>query len=323
MTSSFRSVSGARRTDFGQPAVVFVHTERPADLQFRWVQRCTRRLRVGLELLRVHRLLGMAPTGARRATGPAHTCETRGSGCGHAAARKHAAVRRVDCAGDGDRRDRRGSTDRRDHRLRRGGRANTPRRLRHGGRVTRTCFRDRPSRHSSRASEHQLRTAPRRRPAGHSRGVGCAGAQPVGLDRDRRAAVGCAQGEGLHVCEDEVVLERVDETGAPVGPDQPAARTLATGLANRTFPFIRYDLGDQVDWPPGQCACGSVFARVADIGGRRDDDFRSATATRVWITTAVSVVMISGLTIGLTRRSDASPNWTASIRTLAGKVLIT
>ena len=92
-------------------------------------------------------------------------------------------------------------------------------------------------------------------------------------------AVGCARGEGLHVCEDEVVLERVDDTGAPVGPDEPAARTLATGLANRTFPFIRYDLGDQVDWLPGQCACGSVFARVADIGGRRDDDFRYGAAT--------------------------------------------
>ncbi len=61
------------------------------------------------------------------------------------------------------------------------------------------------------------------------------------------------------------MLERVDEDGVPVGADQPAVRTLATGLANRTF---------QVNWLPGQCACGSAFARVADIGGRRDDDFR-------------------------------------------------
>jgi phenylacetate-CoA ligase len=86
-------------------------------------------------------------------------------------------------------------------------------------------------------------------------------------------AVGCGRGEGLHVCEDEVVLERVDESGEPVAPDAPAARTLATGLANRTFPFIRYDLGDQVTWLPGRCTCRSAFARVADIGGRRDDDF--------------------------------------------------
>ena len=26
--------------------------------------------------------------------------------------------------------------------------------------------------------------------------------------------------------------------------------------------------------PPGACECGSAFTRVADIGGRRDDDFR-------------------------------------------------
>jgi hypothetical protein len=92
-------------------------------------------------------------------------------------------------------------------------------------------------------------------------------------------AVGCGRGEGLHVCEDEVVLERVDENGRPVGPDEPAARTLATGLANLTFPFIRYDLGDQVTWLPEPCECGSAFARVADIGGRRDDDFRYGAAT--------------------------------------------
>jgi phenylacetate-CoA ligase len=92
-------------------------------------------------------------------------------------------------------------------------------------------------------------------------------------------AVGCGRGEGLHVCEDEVVLERVDESGTPVASDEPAARTLATGLANRTFPFIRYDLGDQVSWLPGRCTCGSAFARLADIGGRRDDDFRYPTCT--------------------------------------------
>ena len=90
-------------------------------------------------------------------------------------------------------------------------------------------------------------------------------------------AVGCGRGDGLHVCEDEVVLERVDEDGKPVGADEPAARTLATGLANRTFPFIRYDLGDSVEWLSDECPCGSAYLRVADIGGRRDDDFHYGT----------------------------------------------
>jgi phenylacetate-CoA ligase len=87
-------------------------------------------------------------------------------------------------------------------------------------------------------------------------------------------AVGCGHGDGLHVCEDEVVLERVDASGEPVGPDQPAARTLATGLAGTTFPFIRYDLGDEVTLLEDACPCGSALVRVADVAGRRDDDFR-------------------------------------------------
>jgi phenylacetate-CoA ligase len=75
------------------------------------------------------------------------------------------------------------------------------------------------------------------------------------------------------VCEDEVILERVDASGAPVAADQAAVRTLATGLSNRTFPFIRYDLGDEITMISEPCVCGSAFARVADISGRRDDDF--------------------------------------------------
>ena len=86
-------------------------------------------------------------------------------------------------------------------------------------------------------------------------------------------AVGCGHGDGLHICEDEVILERVDGTGAPVAPDEPAVRTLATGLTNRTFPFVRYDLGDEIALISEPCPCGSAFARVADISGRRDDDF--------------------------------------------------
>ena len=81
------------------------------------------------------------------------------------------------------------------------------------------------------------------------------------------------------MCEDEVVLERVDESGDPVPADEPAARTLATALANLTFPFVRYDLGDEVTLLPGRCPCGSSLVRVADIAGRRDDDFGYDEAT--------------------------------------------
>ena len=97
------------------------------------------------------------------------------------------------------------------------------------------------------------------------------GARPRSASRLSAAA----SGEGLHgVSEDEVVLERVDRDGNPVAPRRaPAVRTLATGLANYTFPFIRYDLGDEVTVLGGECPCGSSLVRVADIAGRRDDDF--------------------------------------------------
>jgi phenylacetate-CoA ligase len=86
--------------------------------------------------------------------------------------------------------------------------------------------------------------------------------------------VGCGAEAGLHVCEDEVVLERVDAEGRPVADDEPAVRTLATGLAGRAFPFIRYDLGHDVALLRAPCPCGSTLARVADVEGRRGDDVR-------------------------------------------------
>jgi phenylacetate-coenzyme A ligase PaaK-like adenylate-forming protein len=86
-------------------------------------------------------------------------------------------------------------------------------------------------------------------------------------------AVGCGVGDGLHVCADEVILERVDADGIPVAADAPAVRTLATGLANRTFPFIRYDLGDEVTMLSEPCPCGSALPRLSAVEGRRDDDF--------------------------------------------------
>ena len=85
----------------------------------------------------------------------------------------------------------------------------------------------------------------------------------------------CRKSNSLRIYKDEVILERVNaDGGQQVGPEEPATRTLATGLAGRAFPFIRYDLGDEVAILSGRCACGSAMHRVADIAGRRDDDFR-------------------------------------------------
>ncbi len=87
-------------------------------------------------------------------------------------------------------------------------------------------------------------------------------------------AAECDAGAGLHVHEDAIVLERVDEDRRPVADDEPAAMVLLTSLANRTFPFIRYELDDVVGYASGACPCGSSFRRLAEIQGRSLDAFR-------------------------------------------------
>ena len=82
----------------------------------------------------------------------------------------------------------------------------------------------------------------------------------------------CAHG-CLHVNEDWVVLEPVDERGRPVPPGQPSHSVLLTNLANLVQPLIRYDLGDQITLSPKRCACGSALP-VIDVQGRSDDVMR-------------------------------------------------
>jgi phenylacetate-coenzyme A ligase PaaK-like adenylate-forming protein len=74
----------------------------------------------------------------------------------------------------------------------------------------------------------------------------------------------------LHVNEDWVILEPVDERGQPVEPGTPSHTVLMTNLANKVQPFIRYDLGDSVTFKPHPCACGNPLAALR-VEGRRDD----------------------------------------------------
>lgn len=76
----------------------------------------------------------------------------------------------------------------------------------------------------------------------------------------------CSQ-KRLHVYEDWVILEAVDEAMRPV-PDGTLSKTaLLTVLANDVQPFIRYDLGDCLRFYPDPCPCGSPF-RSFRVEGR-------------------------------------------------------
>jgi phenylacetate-coenzyme A ligase PaaK-like adenylate-forming protein len=82
----------------------------------------------------------------------------------------------------------------------------------------------------------------------------------------------CAHGH-LHVNEDWVLLEPVDEKHRPMPPGHQSHSVLLTNLANLVQPLIRYDLGDQVTVSGQRCACGSALP-VIEVRGRADDVLR-------------------------------------------------
>ncbi len=86
-------------------------------------------------------------------------------------------------------------------------------------------------------------------------------------------AVECDEHRGLHLSEDVIIMERVNEANDPVRDDEPSEKLLMTSLVNRTFPFIRYELTDCVDVVDDVCPCGSNFRMIKDVEGRIDEDF--------------------------------------------------
>jgi phenylacetate-coenzyme A ligase PaaK-like adenylate-forming protein len=84
-------------------------------------------------------------------------------------------------------------------------------------------------------------------------------------------AVDCDRHAGLHLFEDQVLFEVVDEEYRPVPDGQPGSRLLITNLYNRTQPLIRYELNDLVTVSPDPCPCGRPFPLLKSIDGRSDD----------------------------------------------------
>ena len=76
---------------------------------------------------------------------------------------------------------------------------------------------------------------------------------------------------GMHVWEESVVLEVVDDENRPVPPGVPGSKVLLTNLVNRAQPLIRYELPDSVVLADGPDPSGRPFARIARVDGRSDD----------------------------------------------------
>jgi phenylacetate-coenzyme A ligase PaaK-like adenylate-forming protein len=84
---------------------------------------------------------------------------------------------------------------------------------------------------------------------------------------------GCSTDAGAHVNGDWAILEVVDADNRPVPAGTPGSKVLITNLANRTLPFLRYEVGDVVTMATEPCRCGSRLPRVERIDGRTADTF--------------------------------------------------
>lgn len=84
-------------------------------------------------------------------------------------------------------------------------------------------------------------------------------------------ALECDRHAGLHVFEDQILIEIVDDDYMPVPAGQPGTRLLVTNLFNRTQPLIRYELDDLVTASAEPCRCGRPFPLLKTIEGRSDD----------------------------------------------------
>jgi phenylacetate-CoA ligase len=83
----------------------------------------------------------------------------------------------------------------------------------------------------------------------------------------------CDLGSHLHLTDDLLVIEPVDESGVPVRAGQPAAKLYVTNLYNMTQPLIRYEISDQITLLEETCPCGSGHRLIEDVHGRQEDSF--------------------------------------------------
>lgn len=111
---------------------------------------------------------------------------------------------------------------------------------------------------------------------------GCAVRSNYGASECFSIACECTRGT-LHVNDDCVILEPVDERLRPVADGRLSHAVLLTNLANQVQPLIRYRLDDRVRRLPAGCPCGSAFTAI-EVQGRSADTLTLHDAQRRAVT---------------------------------------
>lgn len=77
----------------------------------------------------------------------------------------------------------------------------------------------------------------------------------------------CPMHEGLHISEENCILEIVNNEGS-VMPDGDIGFVLSTDLNNYVFPFLRYKVGDMAYIKKTMCSCGRGSRLLGEVIGR-------------------------------------------------------
>jgi putative adenylate-forming enzyme len=77
----------------------------------------------------------------------------------------------------------------------------------------------------------------------------------------------------LHVNEDLVAIQTLDDNGTPIPAGQPCNQLIICDLHKKSLPVIRYLLNDIITISKEKCRCGSEFRVIDEIKGRADDMF--------------------------------------------------
>jgi phenylacetate-CoA ligase len=81
----------------------------------------------------------------------------------------------------------------------------------------------------------------------------------------------CAAKHGMHLWEDNFLMEIIDpKTGEPVPDGRPGELVLTT-LCREAMPILRYRTRDITSIISAPCACGRTHRRISRITGRADD----------------------------------------------------
>ncbi len=83
----------------------------------------------------------------------------------------------------------------------------------------------------------------------------------------------CDAHQGMHMTDDLIITEFVDDHDQPTHDPDAISRVLVTSLFGRTLPLIRYELTDIPVPGDRSCSCGAKYPLIAGVKGRADDIF--------------------------------------------------